>query len=159
MKTCCQTSEVYVSPGDAQRIAAHTGRTDFHEFRPAGDPTYLEQDDDPAWFEHVFRPDGARRVLKRRPDGDCTFLGPQGCVLPLEIRPLICRLYPYDYDERGIRDELAHGCPLELLPPGQGLVEALSMSIEDARRWHRQLYQEITLEPRDDEATSPLSSA
>jgi hypothetical protein len=33
------------------------------------------------------------------------------------------------------------------------------MSIEDARRWHRQLYQEITLEPRDDEATSPLSSA
>ena len=75
MKTCCQTSEVYVSPGDVDRIAAHTGRTDFHEFRPAGDPMYVEQDDDPAWLEHVFRPDGTRRIMKRRPDGDCTFLG------------------------------------------------------------------------------------
>ncbi len=152
MKTCCQTSEVYVSPGDVDRIAAHTGRTDFHEFRPAGDPMYVEQDDDPAWLEHVFRPDGTRRIMKRRPDGDCTFLGAQGCELPLEIRPLICRLYPYDYDERGIRDDLVHGCPLELLPPQQGLIEALDMNIEDARRWHRQLYREIRLEPRDDDA-------
>ena len=53
-------------------------------------------------------------MLKRQPDGDCTFLGEQGCVLPLETRPLICRLYPYDYSEQGIRDELAAGCPLEL---------------------------------------------
>ncbi len=33
MKTCCQTCEIYVSPGDVERISAHTGRRDFYEFR------------------------------------------------------------------------------------------------------------------------------
>lgn len=150
MKTCCQTSEVYATPGDVERIAEFTGRRDFNEFKPAGDPSYLEQDDDPVWLEHVFRPDGTRRILKRRSNGDCTFLGPNGCELPLKTRPLICRLYPYDYDESGIRDELVRGCPLELLPPGQGLIDALEMNIDDARRWHRMLYKEIRFEPVDD---------
>jgi hypothetical protein len=34
---------------------------------------------------------------------------------------------------------------LELLPPGQGLIEALDMRLEDAHRWHQQLYAEIRL--------------
>jgi Fe-S-cluster containining protein len=144
--TCCQISEVYATPGDVDRITAHTGRDDFSEFRVPDDPYYLDQDDDPAWREHVFRPDSSRRVLKREANGNCTFLGPQGCTLPYETRPLVCRLYPYDYNEDGIRTELVEGCPLELLPPGQGLIEALDMRLEDARRWHRQLYAEIRLE-------------
>jgi Fe-S-cluster containining protein len=146
-KTCCQISEVYATPGDVRRIAAHTGRDDFTEFRAPDNPEYLDQDDDPAWTEHVFRNGNSRRVLKRRPDGDCTFLGEQGCTLPYETRPLVCRLYPYEYTEAGIQDELADGCPLELLRPGQGLIEALDMNLEAARRWHRQLYTEIRLEP------------
>ena len=79
-------------------------------------------------------------------DGDCTFLGPQGCTLPLEVRPLVCRLYPYDYSQRGIRDELAPGCPLKLLRPGQGLIDEFDMNLDEARRWHQQLYEEIRLE-------------
>jgi Fe-S-cluster containining protein len=146
MKTCCQTPEIYVTPGDFERIASHTGRRDFSHFRIPTDPVYLEVDDDPVWQEHIFREDKSRRVLKKMPDGDCSFLGPQGCTLPLEVRPLVCRLYPYDYDERGIRDELTRGCPLELLRPGQKLLEVLGMKIDDARRWHKQLYEEVRLE-------------
>lgn len=146
MQTCCQTCEVYATPGDVERIARHTGRDDFTEFRVPLNPVYAEHDDDTAWQQHVFRKDGSRRVLKRLPDGDCTFLGPQGCTLPLETRPLVCRLYPYDYDEHEIHDELATGCPLELLQPGLGLIQELDMNLDDARRWHKQLYAEIRLE-------------
>jgi Fe-S-cluster containining protein len=150
MKTCCQTSEVYATPGDVERISSSTGRRDFTEFRVPVNSEYADQGDDSAWSEHVFREDGSRRVLKRQPGGDCTFLGPQGCVLPLETRPLICRLYPYDYSEQGIHDELAPGCPLELLRPGLRLLEELDIKLEDARRWHKQLYAEIRRERDDD---------
>ena len=161
MKTCCQTPEIYVTPGDAARIAGHVGRNDFWHFRVPTDPVYLEEDDDPVWQEHIFREDSSRRVLKKTPDNDCGFLGPQGCTLPLEVRPLVCRLYPFDYDERGIRDELANGCPVELLRPGQQLLVALDMKIDDARRWHKQLYEEVRLEKTSqqiaqDEASHPI---
>lgn len=152
MATCCQTSEVYVTPGDVQRIAEHTGTRDFCEFRPPDDPVYLQQDDDPIWPQLVFkRPDGTRRVLKRQPNGDCTFLGPTGCRLSLETRPLICRLYPYDYNEQGLSLTLAKGCPVELLPPGRSLLVELDIRRADAERWHRQLYQEVYLEPTADD--------
>jgi Fe-S-cluster containining protein len=150
-KTCCQICEIYVTPGDVERIESHADRDDFYEFRLPDNQEYADQDDDPVWRDHVFRPDGSRRVLKRRPDGDCTFLGPHGCVLPLEVRPLVCRIYPYDYSEEGILPELSEGCPLELLRPDQGLIEALAMNLEDARRWRDQLYEEIRLEHVEEE--------
>lgn len=146
MRTCCQTREIYCTPGDVRRIGEHTGRDDHFAFRVPDDPDYLDQDDDPTWRDYVFRDDDARRVLHRRDDGDCTFLGDRGCVLPLDVRPLVCRIYPYDYTEAGIRDELADGCPLELLQPGQTLIEALDMDRHQAVEWHRQLYAEIRME-------------
>jgi Fe-S-cluster containining protein len=152
MKTCCQTSEIYTTPGDVKRIANFTGRSDFTEFRAPTNPAYLDQDVDSTWSKHVFRDDDTRRVLKRQPSGDCTFLGEHGCTLPLETRPLVCRLYPFDYTAEGIRDELSPGCPLELLQPNQGLVEALDMNLDDARRWHKKLYEEILLEGDLEEA-------
>lgn len=151
MRTCCQTCEIYVSPGDARRIATYVGNDEFHEFRRPEDAAYLDHDDDPPWRDHVFRRDGSRRVLKRQPSGDCTFLGPQGCILPLEVRPLVCRLYPYDYDAGGIQDEPARGCPTQLVRPGWDLIQELNMNLQDAQRWHRQLYEEIQLE----ESVSP----
>lgn len=151
-RTCCQRSEIYATPGDVRRIGLHTQRDDFTEYRVPANPDYLDQDDDPVWREKVFRADNSRRVLKRQPDGDCTFLGESGCTLPLEIRPLVCRLYPYDYTAAGLLVDLVEGCPLELLPPGQGLIEALEMNRDDAVRWHRQLYEEIQMEVDDQSA-------
>jgi|GEM_PF-295943 len=146
-RTCCQICEIYVTPGDVQRIRAFTGRDDFYEFRRPADPGYLDQDDDPEWARCVFRPDGTRRVLRRTDSGDCSFLGPGGCQLPWEVRPLVCRLYPVEYTADGLKKELADGCPSELLPPGQDLLQALDMTWEKAANWHRQLYAEIHLEP------------
>ena len=147
-KTCCQGTEIYTTLGDVERITDHTSQTDFYEFRRPDDPIYGEQEDDPLWKKCVFRADGTRRILKHQPNGDCTFLGEQGCKLPLEVRPLICRLYPFDYTEAGIQQQrMAAGCPVELLKPGQSLLAALDMQISDAERWHSQLYKEIQYEP------------
>jgi Fe-S-cluster containining protein len=142
-KTCCQETDIFVTLGDVQRIAEHTGRSDFSEFRSASDPVYLDQDDDPTWQQHVFRSDGTRRVLRQQPNRDCTFLGERGCVLPLETRPLICRLYPFDYTDAGVKPEPAGGCPVQLLRPAQVLLETLEMRFDDAHRWHEQLYREL----------------
>ena len=38
--------EVYVTPGDVERIARHTGADGFYEYRAPDNPVYLEQDDD-----------------------------------------------------------------------------------------------------------------
>jgi Fe-S-cluster containining protein len=159
MKTCCQTCEIYTTPRDVERIADFTGREDFYEYRAPTNPVYLDNDDDPAWRDNVFRADGTRRVLKRRAEGDCTFLGPHGCTLPMHVRPLVCRIYPYDYDEHGIKPDLAQGCPLELLRPQQGLIEALDMNLQDAQRWRTQLYEEIRLEKTTDARRADLRPA
>ena len=144
-RTCCQTCEIYVSPGDVRRIAAFTGQTDFFEDRAPDSLIYADQDDDPAWRDNVFQPDGSRRIMRRGTNG-CVFLGAAGCVLPMEVRPLVCRIYPYDYDESGIKDELAPGCPLYLISAGQTLLTELNMNLQDAKRWREQLYDEISQE-------------
>jgi Fe-S-cluster containining protein len=47
-------------------------------------------------------PRGNRLRLRIQPGGECFFLGPQGCALPSQARPLYCRLYPFFFtmDER-----------------------------------------------------------
>ncbi|MEZ6126450.1 MAG: YkgJ family cysteine cluster protein [Planctomycetaceae bacterium] len=146
-KTCCQQTDIFVTLGDIDRIAQHTGQSasQFSEFRAADDPVYLDQDDDPTWKAHVFRSDGTRRVLRQQANRDCTFLGAEGCTLPLETRPLICRLYPFDYTDAGVKPLPAGGCPVELLRPQQQLLPTLDMKFEDAYRWHEQLYRELQL--------------
>lgn len=146
-KTCCQISEVYLTPGDVQRIQAFTGGSDFFEYRVPVNPEYADQAEDPEWARCVFRPDGSRRILRRCENGDCVFLGPQGCGLPWEVRPLVCRLYPVRYTARGLEPDLQNGCPTELLPPGQDLLTALGMTLPQADRWHWLLYLEIRQEP------------
>ena len=111
-KTCCQGREIYLTPGDVRRIAAFTGENQFVEWHQTADPSYLDQDDDPIWRQHVFRSDGSRRILRRTPNGDCLFLGPQGCRLPLAVRPLLCRLHPLTYTADNIDAEADPACPL-----------------------------------------------
>ena len=146
-RTCCQISEIAVTLGDVRRIAAYTGQQDVWEYRTPSDPAYLDHPHDPIWAETVIRPDGTRRVLRRQPGGDCHFLGSSGCTLPTEVRPLVCRIYPYDYNEGGLAERLASGCPLQLLRPNESLLVALDMQLVDAEAWHEQLYEEIREEP------------
>ncbi len=146
-KTCCQTCEVYATPGDVERIAQFLGEEDFTEFVIPENPIYYQFADDPIWREAVFREDGSRRILKRHANGDCRFLGSRGCTLPVEVRPLVCRLYPFDFNEQGIYDNLAKGCPTHLLEPGETLLVALDMNRVAADRWHAQLYREVRHEP------------
>lgn len=141
-RTCCQRSEVLTTAADRERIAEFTKRADFWEYRLPESPSYADQDDDPNWIRWGFGADGARPILKRRPGGDCTFLSPSGCVLPLETRPIVCRLYPYTYNEEGI-DGVSDGCPPEAIPPGSSILNVLDMRRADAERWHAALYREL----------------
>lgn len=147
-KTCCQRADILVTPGDIERIAAHTGRDAFWSLRRPDDPASAEHDpEDPDWHRLSTLPDGRRRLLDRQPGGDCTFLGHAGCILPTEVRPLVCRLYPFDYTERGIRGVFSGYCPTErLIPrdqPGVTMLTILGMEHRDGERWRAMLYAEL----------------
>ncbi len=147
MPTCCQNSEIYVGPGDVDRIVKSIGRNDFFEYRHPSDPSYSPQPaEDPLWAALVFRPDGTRRVLKQSPSGDCIFLGQEGCILGVTIRPLICRLFPYEYTTSSISTQMSSRCPTALLEPGETLDQAIGLSWEETINWHRQLILEIHAE-------------
>ncbi len=146
--TCCQDSDIHVTLEDVRRIARHRAESggensDFTEFRTPAYSVYDQSIEDPFWHGHVLHPDGTRRVLQQKENRDCTFLGEQGCVLPAETRPLVCRLYPFDYGAEGILPRLASGCPVELLAPGKDLITELQMSADHAEKLRAQLYVEI----------------
>lgn len=148
-KTYCQEGhEIYVTPYDCLRIAEEIGKIDFSEFRAPIHPSYADQDDDPLWRDWVFRPDGTRRVLRRKENGDCFFLGKEGCVLSLKARPLVCRLFPFEYTSEGIKGLTTFECPTHLLLPGEDLLSCFAMDRQLAESWRRQLYEEILREER-----------
>ena len=149
-KTCCQGREIYLTPGDRERIRSITGTLDFVEWTAAADPSYRDQDDDPLWQRHVFDDDGRRRILKRRSDGNCFFLDAQGCRLPMEVRPLLCRLHPLTYTADRIDAEADGECPRHLLFADESIWEAVHITMDLARQWHRQLYEEIMTDVHDD---------
>jgi len=144
--SCCQKTEIYVTLGDVARIAAFTGESDCHEWRDEDEPGYYKPDDDPVWYYGTIRPDGQRRFLKRRENGDCVMLTPEGCRLPMEVRPLVCRLHPWDYGDQGLRGVIQEYCPTDVLPEGLTAVEVMGLSEEQALIWHAQLYTEIMQE-------------
>jgi len=140
--SCCHNKDILLTRGDLMRISQFTGDFSFHELRPPFDPAYLDQDDDPNWNTYTVNENGERRVLKVDSGNTCLFLTETGCRLPYEVRPLVCRLFPFSYNEHGllaVEDE----CPVELLAPGENLLECLEMDTEKARRWHELLYREL----------------
>jgi len=142
-KTCCQQTEIYVTMNDVRRIAVSTSRIDFFEYRPPADPAYLGEDNDPHWQRHVFSLDGTRRVLKQQSSGDCIFLTGSGCQLGLEVRPLVCRLYPLTYTYEGIEAEPDERCPVKILCRERTVLEVFGISTDQALRWHMDLYREM----------------
>lgn len=142
-KTCCQQTEIYVTVKDLKRMGAYTSRLDFFEFRPPADPAYFASKDDPPWQQHVFRLDGTRRVLKQQPNGDCIFLTGRGCSLTLEVRPLICRLYPFTYTVTGVQTETDERCPVNSFCQGKSVLEIFGISMQTVSGWHADLYLEM----------------
>jgi|JRYL01.1.fsa_nt_gb Fe-S-cluster containining protein len=151
-RTCCQRAEILVTAGDQARIGAFlaSGRGtpatgDFVERRAPADPEYVRPDpDDPNWLRYTVAADGTRRMLRRAPNGDCTFLGATGCILPETVRPLVCRLYPYSYSERGLDGVDSEYCPTALLAPdGRSMAAVLDIPATTAEGWRRQLYEEL----------------
>lgn len=140
-KTCCQNTEIFVTLGDVRRIAAAGHGDDFTAIAPRA-----ARVEDNAWdaaWSRLFAADGGRRILAHRPDGDCVFLDANGCRLPMGVRPLVCRLYPYDYNESTIKGVFGHLCPS---PEGDNipfLLAALEMNREAAEGWRKDLYREI----------------
>ncbi len=157
-KTCCQRCDVLVTIGDRRRMETHGVTGEFWERRASTSPDYLDQPDDPSWLRWVFRPDGTRPVLKRRPNGDCSFLSARGCTLAMEVRPLVCRLYPYEYTERGLTG-VSTDCPSEVIRPGSTILKTLDVRREDAIRWHQMLYSELRTGAAYDEDRSDLRPA
>ena len=154
-KTCCQRAEIVVTRGDIDRITQHTGRADFWSWRPPESPAYTEQDpEDPNWVRYTVNERGDRRTLHRMPNGNCVFLGSHGCILPGEVRPLVCRLYPYAYTEQGITGLDDEYCPREMLipkdQPKATMLTVLGMNPDDGRRWHAMLYDELRRERASD---------
>lgn len=146
-RTCCQDHDIFVTGGDCRRILVRTGRQALFEYRSCSNADYGDQSEDPLWQHYVFRPDGSRRVLKRKTNGDCILLTPTGCSLPLTSRPLVCRLFPHVYTARGIDGRWDQEC-LAAQTTAALVVERqiAGTSLPEARRWHQLLYDEITWE-------------
>ncbi len=145
---CCKERDILVTVGDIERIEHFIGNSDFFEYRIPVDPAYLDQEDDPNWLGYTIRKDGTRRVLKHASRGVCYFLAENGCRLPLDVRPLVCRLYPFSYTERGIAGILSE-CPEYLLPSEETILDALHMSYDEALPWWDSLYTELRREERN----------
>ena len=144
-RTCCQDTDILVTDGDLRRIAQIVGNRDFVQLRPPLDPLDLGGTDDPDWVRYTLRADGRRQMLRLQPGGDCFFLGPGGCRLTLDTRPLVCRLYPLQYTEAGFSG-VGSGCPGHLLPPDTALLHCMESDTTANAGWLRQLYREL----RDD---------
>ena len=156
-RTCCQGHDIYITWGDCRRILMHTHQRDFLEYRACADAAYADQGDDPVWQQHVFRVDGTRRVLRQHTNGDCLFLTSSGCQLPLNVRPLVCRLFPHLYSAAGLADQWDLGCPAAKIDANTVITSGIAgVGGAEASCWHRTLYNEIMWEGLVDENWTDL---
>ncbi len=139
--SCCQGTQICLTDGDVLRISQFLNSCNFFTAEMP-DPAYLDPGDDSEWIMLTIRPDGKRSVLKRTVSKSCTMLGENGCILPLTIRPLICRLHPYTYTAAGISG-VDPACPLSRERDLSALLEQLGMGMDAARQWHELLYGEL----------------
>jgi Fe-S-cluster containining protein len=140
-KTCCETTDIFVSLGDIRRIESYMGldASDFSEKRQATEDylSGLNEEKDPNWSITIDK-DNNRRVLKKD-DEKCCFLG-DGCTLPLEIKPLVCRIYPWDFEGYNVVIGTPD-CPKDLLEKNKD--KLIGISYKAACDWAAQLQSEL----------------
>jgi Fe-S-cluster containining protein len=146
-KTCCQLGSgvVLLTDKDIQRIEAYTGKTGFHRKEPPKEylANRIASSFDPNMKTYALSRKGTVQTLKHQENGDCIFLSKEGCELPLETRPLYCRIHPYDFVEDQVTGITFVDCPVQLLENKGSLPDMLGIRYPDADRWVKMLYQEL----------------
>ncbi|ADO74616.1 hypothetical protein [Stigmatella aurantiaca] len=101
-KSCCEPrgSEhlAIVTRADMARIHAHTGLAVHRFTHEEGLTEYVAAEYESRWplYRGYFRRGPVRVTLASR-RGACVFLDPaKGCGLPADVRPVACRLYPFE---------------------------------------------------------------
>lgn len=162
-KTCCQQNIIItLTREDVRRITQATGISDFFEFKYYPDLSCLDvYAYDPNWKKYAFLPGNLKRQIKMNSHGDCIFLGDAGCMLTEDARPLMCRLYPYEYNEYGMIGVVLSEdtiCPVRLIKTGENLAEMLEMPFEPLNQWRIMYYDELRTEYEERE-NNPTSLA
>lgn len=141
--TCCQGTVIFLTCGDVERLRA-AGERDFYVYAPpVPEGVGVGCPDDPLWAR-TFR--FKRRVVKHQSGEDCYFLTGEGCRLSSDVRPLICRLYPYEYNPETLKGVTAHRCPEPQAGNAPLLLAMLGMNRDMAEEWRKMLYREIVEE-------------
>jgi uncharacterized protein len=146
-KTCCQLGSgvVLLTEGDIDRINKFTSKNDFWLFEEPKE--YLENriksSFDPNMKYYALSKTGKVHTLKHKPDGNCIFLSDKGCVLPMDTRPLYCRIHPYDFVEDQVTGITFVDCPVEKLKKPGDLPDVINVKFEEAKQWVKMLYKEL----------------
>jgi Fe-S-cluster containining protein len=139
-----------VTNGDINRIADSTGRNDFYHLRPVpeemkyyyGGPFDVEKGSE-IYFKYLFDEEGKRNILKKNEKNECCFLTPDGCALAPNIRPIVCRLYPIDWNDNKEMWLNPQHCPKVLFKDEHEIREHVCLPEEEARRLIDLLYDEL----------------
>jgi Fe-S-cluster containining protein len=101
-KTCCEprgTEQLAIlTRADVERIAAHTGLSPRRFTLEEGVTEQEAADFETRWplYRGYFRRGPLLITLQAR-DGACVFFNrTRGCMLPVDVRPVACRLYPFE---------------------------------------------------------------
>jgi Fe-S-cluster containining protein len=109
-KNCCQKDDILLTDGDIKRIMKK-GFKNFYSLRES--KSYdIDQKDDKNWKIYTNGEFGMQLMEKN--GCDCIMLTKKGCLLSWKERPLVCRLYPFHYNEFKILEINPHECPEEL---------------------------------------------
>jgi len=98
-------------------------------------------------IEAAFPEHGSHWRLATTSQGDCVFLGPEGCVLDRAVRPKYCRLFPL-WQFRG---QLTWFTAAECLANEEcsslaAMLEAMGTNDEEARSLYREMSVKLGLE-------------
>lgn len=154
--TCCERDriEVPLTTGDIRRIAGFTGRNDFYSLLPVNEDLKREYENPEnvrpggeIYVRYLFDADGRRNVLAKRDGHSCLFLSAGGCELPPDVRPLACRLYPYNWNDNADIWIDANYCPRGHFADEEELKSSICLPEAEARRLVELFYREIGAPP------------
>ncbi len=141
--SCCKNHQIVLTTGDFERIARFTGNQDFSVTGPLI-VEEIQTDYDPQWLPLIMESGNHVKFLRRTPEKTCILLTENGCQLPFDHRPLMCRLYPYTYTEDDILG-IDTACPISKENEWTKILEQLEMPSQKAREWRAMLYSEIRM--------------